>query len=463
MIVTCESCETQFQLDDAKVPEGGIRVRCSRCKHAFFVESPRAPDQERAEVLAREALEQDVSGASSDFGLDDDESDWQFNEDVSADPSATDERNAVRDAVDDLLGDSVPPEPTPQREDDIGIDLSRDLREPEGFDLAGSDLDVPDLSAEVGPDANDESPAESPFADPGAEDLHALGDDASALEPPPSETGPVATEPPGLSGLDAFLADDDSASDLGLSEEWDLGEDEPASSGATPIGRITRTVPTDAGLAPNRRVPDESAFDIDSEVASEAAWIGRARAAFGWVCVSLLCAYSAVAGFWPSWSAHPIAFTSQPVAGFETEAIRGYWIENAAVGPIYIISGRLNAAPSQASRQGTQLRIRLLDEAGDVIAVQSAVVGPPIAEQLLRERQLSDLRALQEERALRMAWLPFADGESRPFQAILGDVPSTAVAFKFEAVSAARPPSREPEPAPAAVASPAGAGQAIAR
>jgi len=226
-------------------------------------------------------------------------------------------------------------------------------------------------------------------------------------------------------------------------------------------------VPTDAALATDRSrkersLADDSAFDTDTGVDSEAAWIGRARAMLGWVGVSLLCAYSAVAGFWPSWSAQSIAFTSQPVAGFETAAIRGYWIENATAGPIYIVSGRLTAAPAQVSRQSTQLRIRLLDAAGNVLAVQSAVVGPPVDERLLRERQLSDLRALQEERALRMAWEPFAAGESRPFQAILGDLPSAAVAFKFEAASAARPPSSEPEPAPAVLVPAAAAEQANA-
>ena len=42
MIIQCEKCKTRFKLDDSRVTEAGIRVRCSRCSHTFVVrrESP---------------------------------------------------------------------------------------------------------------------------------------------------------------------------------------------------------------------------------------------------------------------------------------------------------------------------------------------------------------------------------------------------------------------------------------
>jgi predicted Zn finger-like uncharacterized protein len=45
MIVTCASCLTKFNLEDSKIPARGARVRCSRCKHVFFVPPP-GPAQE---------------------------------------------------------------------------------------------------------------------------------------------------------------------------------------------------------------------------------------------------------------------------------------------------------------------------------------------------------------------------------------------------------------------------------
>ena len=40
MIVTCASCLTKFNLDDSRIPAKGTKVRCSRCKHVFYVAPP---------------------------------------------------------------------------------------------------------------------------------------------------------------------------------------------------------------------------------------------------------------------------------------------------------------------------------------------------------------------------------------------------------------------------------------
>ncbi len=37
MIVTCDSCEANFRVDDSRIPPQGIKVRCSKCKHVFMV------------------------------------------------------------------------------------------------------------------------------------------------------------------------------------------------------------------------------------------------------------------------------------------------------------------------------------------------------------------------------------------------------------------------------------------
>ncbi len=44
MIVTCESCEASFNLDDSRIPPDGIKVRCSRCKHVFKVDKRSSAD-----------------------------------------------------------------------------------------------------------------------------------------------------------------------------------------------------------------------------------------------------------------------------------------------------------------------------------------------------------------------------------------------------------------------------------
>jgi predicted Zn finger-like uncharacterized protein len=51
MIITCASCLTKFNLDDARIQPKGVKVRCSRCKHVFYVVPPPETQEEIAEGL----------------------------------------------------------------------------------------------------------------------------------------------------------------------------------------------------------------------------------------------------------------------------------------------------------------------------------------------------------------------------------------------------------------------------
>jgi predicted Zn finger-like uncharacterized protein len=39
MIVQCDQCNSKFRVDDSKVKEGGVKVRCSKCKNIFVVQA----------------------------------------------------------------------------------------------------------------------------------------------------------------------------------------------------------------------------------------------------------------------------------------------------------------------------------------------------------------------------------------------------------------------------------------
>jgi predicted Zn finger-like uncharacterized protein len=49
MIITCASCLTKFNLDDSRIQAKGIKVRCSRCKHVFYVVPPPETKEEMIE------------------------------------------------------------------------------------------------------------------------------------------------------------------------------------------------------------------------------------------------------------------------------------------------------------------------------------------------------------------------------------------------------------------------------
>lgn len=48
MIVQCDQCKAKFQLDDSKVTEYGVKVRCSKCKNIFTVKKEPVTDETAA-------------------------------------------------------------------------------------------------------------------------------------------------------------------------------------------------------------------------------------------------------------------------------------------------------------------------------------------------------------------------------------------------------------------------------
>ena len=65
MIVTCEKCNTSFELDDGLVEEPGSEVKCSECQHVFTVQKPDAAEEPEV-VLDFEEEPTDLPGAEEE-------------------------------------------------------------------------------------------------------------------------------------------------------------------------------------------------------------------------------------------------------------------------------------------------------------------------------------------------------------------------------------------------------------
>ncbi|MCF6265212.1 MAG: zinc-ribbon domain-containing protein [Desulfuromusa sp.] len=51
MIIVCPECSTKFNIGSDRLPEGGAKVRCARCKHVFFVEKPLSQEPQTIEEV----------------------------------------------------------------------------------------------------------------------------------------------------------------------------------------------------------------------------------------------------------------------------------------------------------------------------------------------------------------------------------------------------------------------------
>ena len=146
MVVECKKCGTRFQLDAERIPDDGIRVRCSRCKNAFHLQNPSQSRADAIEAVVEEAVADEglsvpapsedlpieSSSEADDIGLGtsdadeyggfddfDDEEDWEFNEE----PPEYEE-----DPEED-------PGQNPADEDWVGGDLNQDSGEIGSIDL----------------------------------------------------------------------------------------------------------------------------------------------------------------------------------------------------------------------------------------------------------------------------------------------------------------------------------------
>ena len=54
MIIVCPECSTKFNVNADRIPDGGAKVRCARCKHVFYAE--KAPDVQNVEPAFEDSL-----------------------------------------------------------------------------------------------------------------------------------------------------------------------------------------------------------------------------------------------------------------------------------------------------------------------------------------------------------------------------------------------------------------------
>jgi len=484
VIVTCEQCSTQFHLDDSKVPERGVRVRCSRCKHAFFVKA-QTDAGDGVERVVEQALDDapdlDVGSSAGDLGdslgpaggdllgkpdLEEgtEESDWQFNHEPGADAAdsrdvfASQPSDFAHGPVDDFLeGSGAEPDSVGAEPDSVGEGLD-DLAVP-GETVAGSDFDA--VLGDAGAPAEHDAP-DALDAAPTGVGLGALPGEAPLAEasgglPPLGETLPeplepetVEVDPPAEPQPEAAPAEEPTPPEAGLGspEEWDFfdggGVSKPEPAGMRiAIGRL--------GVIGAQRPPVE----VERETSRAAIWLERAVNTVGWSVVTLLALAGLHGGLGiaPSQATAPGAPAVQRPAeglaeGLELNGVTQRWVENESAGALLVVSGELRSVSSQPLMSGSRLELRLLDAQGQPLSAETAPLGGGLASSELRTRAPGELREQLAADAEARAWLPLAPGAVLPVQAVVARVPGLAARFDWVAIPVEAPPAPPPAQLP---------------
>jgi predicted Zn finger-like uncharacterized protein len=455
VIVTCERCATQFKLDDERVPSDGVRVRCSRCKHAFFIEPP-VSESEQIHRIARRALEEDETPAVSEdlsapteaeapVGGDADEEDWEF-ADGLPEPDDDESRDgavlqAARDAVDDLLAtDPEPPvapmaePPVPEADHSAGFSADQ-LGLEEGDEEAPLALEgEEDLAPEAEDDLFDfaemsapapASPAAEPDADSSdlAQDLLGGEDlDVSPSPPAPPQSAPTPRSVPEVESAAATPAVAPNASDeLGDLDDWgllDAPAEEERPAFAPPAGVIAQPL------------PEAASMDLEKPAPRRLALLGSVG---GWAAVIALLAFGLHGGISLQPSTRAEAPATLAVGGFRIDEVETRWIDSVRSGPLLVVSGRVWNEEPDASQE---LRVNLLDANGAPLDAVPIPLGVALSDAELREGDAEVFRRART--ALRTSGgLP---GEIRTFHAVVTGLPGSAAHFRFSAVASKPPP-----------------------
>jgi predicted Zn finger-like uncharacterized protein len=389
LVIACERCSTRFHLDEGRIPAGGARVRCSRCKHAFFVAGPGASSDDAVHAVAADAAAHAarapeatedppeapavrVSGRTPS-AREDEESDWQFNLDPAPERG---EEPRIRTRA-------RPEQPTEPR---VAVPPRRAVRQPE---------------PEIGVEALESFPESAPLGERFAEESE-------------DESGP-------------------SLEDLGSPESWSFFSEEEGSrheAVAEPAPHPARSEPAVAAVpaqprgeaAPRTRRPTLPEQRLPG-LARRGAWLLLAA-------LGLLGLYGALRAGRPL-PAPPAALLA--VGGLSAEGLRGRIIENAATGPVLLVSGAFVNRGQGPLAPGPSLRVRLVDRRGRALDVPAAAAGSAVSEASLREEAPAVLHPRLDRAAVELAHRTLAPGERVDFQALFEKVPPDAAGFVLAA------------------------------
>lgn len=424
MIVECRSCQTRFQLDESRIPLSGIRVRCSKCKEAFFLEHPSASEQEALEDVATRAAAggrppdstQDlVDARPAASGLDDDEEDWEFNHDLPPEPA--------RAAGSAAGAAGAAPVATPAVEDDASFGSIDDLGDLGGDDDLG-DLSDDDFGA-LAAAASQTASAPAAVAPPAPARGTAAERIDSAIDAFAASGASEASR--GLDGLDA-LEGGDAAPDLGEPEDWDLLGDDlsapeaPVAFSAAPAASAPPAHMRPAVAAPRGPVGVD-AFDVAPLAVP--GWLQRAGAALG-ACVAIALFGAALAR-----GLAPAAASGDAAGAFEVGPLRA-----RSLGSVFIpvrggrtllaVTGELHNPTSAPVRPESPVWVELLDADGVALDLPAARAGSVLDPEMLRDLGPDERAQLQQGAFAAFAAGAVPAGRHVAFAAYFEDAPPGA-------------------------------------
>lgn len=464
MIVTCQECSTSFQLDESRIPASGARVRCSRCKHAFFLPNPGSSQAAAVQSVVEQVVQGTLGGTpepTQDLPQpprggtaarpEPEEEDWQFSQEIRV--AGDDEREEAPIEV----GSAARPRPDSF---DLTGDFGRGF-DPETLEREETTPADPGASGRATKGA-----ASKPEPVRDASSFGSIDDFSSLIEDDDLSidlaTGPESTPPASLASASApskaparsgqrSAAGSTTVEDLGDPESWDLVGGEGARRATSKVAGLVRPA------APPRQTPSASPSraagldlfgdtdlppvrdDLDESTSQAGArWAAVGRLA-GWTLTGLTVAFVFGLLIRPEWNRGGTEPQRLEIGAFVAETARAGWLESSRAGLLLVFEGELRNTGA-TPLPPIPLQLGLLDGAGHRLADPPLEIGAPLDEQTLREASRETLSARRAESVAAWTTKPLAPGEARRFVAVApaADLPAAARRVALEAGRADR-------------------------
>ncbi len=477
MVVECKKCGTRFQLDAEQIPDAGIRVRCSRCKHAFFLQHPSQSQANAVAAVVEQAVThestpppgstQDLGAPSADAASDvfveanvDDEDDWEFNEDLPSHDDSDGSREGSEDELQEGWQEEVAVEALDEDLGGIGsIDFDHDSSfssSQSGVDLASAsdpDDEVGEVAldpTEIGTDdlsASSMSVGSSSTAAASASALHA---ESEAVRAPVAASGGEREDVFG--SVDDFSTLMDADEEVGiappLSSDDDAGED-PENWDFLAEATPNHPSGLSTGSGPLRAPAGEAVAEALAQTASDepdtqSEWLGldddrqvgamtRIASSLAWVAVVGLSLSGVYLGVMTSFDYRVTAPAFVSIGEMRAANVRGRWLETARAGTLYLVTGDLVNPSNETRAPRRAVRVSLLADDGSELDLSSAFAGSDVEIDALRRMSIGELQDSQQLAAHALASAEIGPGKSAHFAAAFVSVPAEASHFRLYA------------------------------
>lgn len=471
MIIQCEQCRTKFKLDDSKVPDKGVKVRCAKCRNVFSVFREQQTDMESqadfgSMLDASVPYKQDADEVASGFAFPDDASAIEFEDAAPAAAAAfvQPDQEVLFAAADSIAEQEVTPADDDSMFPPVQIETPNSINEIDFGAFAFGDEDN-DTAPAVSPalDFGDTPTLQSPSAVSKNADFGGLdfsGDDMfGEVVPSAPEESPEAISfdfgmddfsasmgaHTGAAGHKSTFTMTDSPSDTPFSlDEIDFG-DELTSVGVQHVSPEELKPSQELLFAPLAEAQAKPVASADSDSLRKNAAAKdelpplsiasrRKQSPFftGLIVLFGLIIAGIVAFYGYSLSVGNKTKVAQETERIAISKVDAMFVKNKLVGDLLVISGEAVNEFSKP-RAAIQIKGMVYGANGEVLSSKNAFCGNPLTEEQLSTMPLEKIEAaMANQFGDSLANMEVAPGVSIPFVIVIAKPPTGAKDYGVE-------------------------------